>query len=58
MNYDSVYSFRLSTIIHHGFDSVSKGGLEAKRLGAEKVLIVTDKGVVGAGLFDSVIHFL
>ena len=43
MNYDSVYSFQLGTIIHHGFGSVSKVGPEAKRLGAEKVLIVTDQ---------------
>jgi len=58
MNYDSVYTFRLSTIIHHGFGSISKLGPEAKRLGVEKVLIVTDKGVVASGLLDPVIKAL
>ncbi len=54
MNFDQVYTFQLGTVIHHGFRSVSKTGPEAKRLGAGKVLIVTDPGVYGAGLVDSV----
>jgi alcohol dehydrogenase class IV len=55
MNFDQIYTFQLGTMIHHGFNSVSKVGTEAKRLGAEKILIVTDKGVAGAGLTDSVV---
>jgi alcohol dehydrogenase class IV len=55
MNFDQIYTFQLGTLIHHGFHSVSKVGTEAKRLGAGKALIVTDKGVRGAGLVDSVI---
>jgi len=58
MNYDSVYTFRLGTVVHHGFGSVSKLGPEATRLGAKKVLLVTDKGVADAGLLDTVVDSL
>ena len=58
MNFDQIYTFQLGTVIHHGFHSVTKVGEEAKRLGAEKVLIVTDKGVAGAGLLDPIIKSL
>jgi len=37
-----------------GTGSVEKVGAEAKRLGGKKILIVTDKGVVKAGLVDKV----
>jgi len=56
MNFDQICTFQLGTVIHHGFDSVSKVGAETKRLGAKKVLVVTDKGVKGAGLLDSIIE--
>ncbi len=55
MNFDLSYTFQLGTVVHHGFGSVSKVGPEAKRLGAEKILVITDKEVRGAGLLDSVV---
>ena len=58
MNFDQVYSFELGTVVHHGFNSVRKIGAEAKRLGATRVLIVSDKGVSGAGLLDPVVQAL
>ena len=58
MNFDQIYTFQLGTVIHHGFHSVTKVGEEAKRLGAEKVLIVTDKGVAGAGLINPISNSL
>lgn len=58
MNYDTVYTFQLGTVVHHGFNSVSKAGPEARRLKGTKVLIVTDKEIKGAGLLDSVIKSL
>ena len=55
MNFDQVYTFQLGTVVHHGFHSVQRVGPEAKRLGAEKILIVTDRGVAEAGLIAPVI---
>ena len=52
MNVDQIFTFQLGTIIHHGYNSVAQTGAEAKRLGAKKVLIVSDKGVSEAGLID------
>ncbi|MFZ5436765.1 MAG: iron-containing alcohol dehydrogenase [Bacillota bacterium] len=42
------------TAIKHGFGSVSIAGEEILRLGAKAPLIVTDRGVVAAGLLDKV----
>jgi len=58
MNYDQIYTFQMGTVIHHGYNSVSLVGSEAKRLGADKILLVTDKKVAEAGLTDSVIKFI
>ena len=55
MDFEQIYTFQLGTVIHHGFNSVALAGPEARRLGAEKVLIVTDKGVAEAGLVAPVI---
>jgi len=44
------------TAIKHGFGSVSIAGEELLRLGAGAPLIVTDKGVVAAGLLDKVLE--
>jgi len=58
MNYDQLFTFELGTVIRHGYNSVSQTGAEAKRLGAQKVLIVADKGVSGAGLLEPVMDAL
>jgi len=52
MNVDQIFTFQLGTVVHHGYNSVARAGAEAKRLGAGKVLVVSDKGVTGAGLID------
>ncbi|MDR0596680.1 MAG: iron-containing alcohol dehydrogenase [Clostridiales Family XIII bacterium] len=46
----STYSFSLPTRIEFGEGVVKTAGEEAKALGATKVLLVADKGVIGAGL--------
>src|SRR6185503_6232308 len=44
----SIWSY--PTRVLFGVGAVAETGNEAKRLGARRALIVTDKGVVGAGL--------
>lgn len=44
------FEFKLPTEIKFGKGVSSLAGEEAKRLGATKVLIVADKGVIGAGI--------
>lgn len=46
----STYSFALPTRVEFGAGVISKVGEEAKKLGATKVMVVSDKGVMGAGL--------
>lgn len=46
----SVYSFALPTRIEFGEGVISNTGAEAKALGAKKVMLVADKGVISAGL--------
>ena len=58
MNYNMTYSFQMPTKIVHGFGSVAETGKEAKALQVSKALLVTDKGVKGAGLIDKVITSL
>ena len=58
MNHDDVYTFQLGTTIHHGFNSLSRLAAEVRRLGGGKVLVVSDKGVSGAGLTDRVTKHL
>jgi len=58
MNYDQIYSFVLGTVIRHGYNSAAQVGAEVKRLRAKKVLIVSDKGVSGAGLLDPITQSL
>jgi alcohol dehydrogenase class IV len=38
-----------------GKDSINTVGAEAKKLGATKVMVITDSGVVGAGLIDRIL---
>ena len=58
MNFDSLFNFYMPTRIIHGFGSVAETGREAAALGMKKALLVTDKGVKGAGLTDKVVASL
>jgi len=53
-------SFKVRTPdwILFGFDTVRQVGVEAKRLGAGKVMLLTDPGVVKAGLLEPVYESL
>lgn len=50
----STFSFALPTRIEFGAGIIKNVGKEAKALGATKVMIVADKGVIGAGLVKPV----
>ncbi|HKM28296.1 MAG TPA: iron-containing alcohol dehydrogenase [Anaerovoracaceae bacterium] len=54
----SKYSFVIPTRIEFGDGCIAEVGKEAKALGAGKVMIVADKGVIGAGLVKPVIQAL
>jgi alcohol dehydrogenase class IV len=47
-------TFLTPSIIMTGDGIVGQLGAQAKKLGATKVLIVTDKGVAGAGMVELV----
>lgn len=46
----SQYSFALATRIEFGVGVINNAGMEAKKLGMKKAMLVADKGVIGAGL--------
>lgn len=48
------FSFELPTRIEFGSGVISKVSEEVQNLGGKKVLIVADKGVIGAGLVKPV----
>ncbi len=50
----STYSFSIPTRIEFGEGVIKTVGKEAKALGATKVMLVADKGVIGAGLTKDV----
>ncbi len=52
MNFDMVFNYHMPTKIVHGFGTVAQTGKEALSLKMKKALLVTDKGVQGAGLTD------
>jgi alcohol dehydrogenase len=54
----NIFSFYLPTKLVHGVNSVQEAGKEFAGLGSTKALIVTDKGVKGAGLLEGVIESL
>jgi alcohol dehydrogenase class IV len=54
---DTVWEFRI-TRYKFGIGAVKEIGYDMKRFGGSKVLIVTDKGVVKAGLLDKVKPYL
>jgi alcohol dehydrogenase len=53
MNYDVLFSFHMPTKVIHGFNAIAQLGKEARMTGIRKALLVTDRGVRGAGLIDS-----
>jgi choline dehydrogenase len=48
----SIRSFTIPTIMKHGLGAISALGDEAKALGMQRPLLVTDPGIVRAGLLD------
>jgi len=48
------FSFELPTRIEYGVGIVSKLGNELKKLGAQKVCIITDPGIIKAGLLGKI----
>lgn len=48
------YEFPLATAIQFGAGKVKETGAEAKKLGAKRVMLVADKGVISAGLVSDV----
>jgi alcohol dehydrogenase len=54
----NVFAFYLPTKVVHGPNSILETGTEFKGLGATKALVVTDKGVKGAGLLEGVFESL
>ena len=54
MNFNMIFNFHMPTKIVHGFGSVAETGKEAVALKIKKALLVTDKGVKGAGLTEKV----
>ncbi len=50
----TTFGLRTPEWVHFGNGTVQKVGLEAKRLGSRRVMVLTDPGVKGAGLLDKV----
>jgi len=50
--------FRVPSTIHFGKNSAAEAGAEARRLGASKALVVTDKILMGSGTVQPVIDSL
>jgi len=44
------YSFQLATRVEFGRGYINNAGIEAKKLGITKVMLIADKGIIGAGL--------
>lgn len=53
-----IFTFYLPTRIVHGANSVQETGQVFKNLGTTKALVVSDKGVSGAGLLEDVFESL
>lgn len=53
-----VSRFRIPTHVIYGFGVAAQVGDEVRRLGIDRVLVVTDRGVVAAGLLEPVIKSL
>lgn len=55
---DRIISFSMPTRIIHGIGSISRIPEECKRLGIAKAILVTDQGLVKAGVTQSVVGIL
>jgi len=51
-------SFRVPSTIHFGFNAVNEAGTEARHLGAQKALLITDKVLASTGTITPVIDAL
>jgi alcohol dehydrogenase class IV len=58
MNFNMIFDYSMPTRIVHGFGAVAETGKEASFLKVTRALLVTDKGVKGAGLIDNVMKSL
>ena len=57
-NIMSIFSFELPTRIEYGIGIVNKLGDELGKIGAGRVIIITDKGIVKAGIIKKVTEIL
>jgi len=53
---DSIFEFSLNHFIKFGAGACTELGYEVRKFGGSKALIVTDKGVVGAGILQSILQ--
>ena len=58
MTIDRILRFRQPAFVRYGFGVSATAGEEVQELGSTRVLIVTDKGVRGAGLVEGVLASL
>ena len=58
MNITKSFEFKLPTRILFGVNLVENLAEEVKVLGIQRLLLVTDKGVVNAGLIERIIRVL
>lgn len=58
MQYTSVTSYHLPTRLQFGLGAASTVAQEAKKLGGTKALVVTDRGIVKAGLLEKILRLL
>ncbi|MGH2676342.1 MAG: iron-containing alcohol dehydrogenase, partial [Actinomycetota bacterium] len=52
MPFDVIRSYESPTRVVHGIGAIGSLGQEARRLGMSRPLVVTDGGIVGAGILD------
>lgn len=53
---DSIFEFSLNHFIKFGAGACAELGYEVRKVGGSKALIVTDKGVVGAGILQNILQ--
>ena len=53
---DSIFEFSLNHFIKFGAGACAELGYEVRKFGGSKALIVTDKGVVGAGILQNILQ--
>ncbi|MEG2174122.1 MAG: iron-containing alcohol dehydrogenase [Oscillospiraceae bacterium] len=57
-NYDATLLYRMPTKVYYGISSTNIIPQEVRNQGATKVMLVSDKGIVGAGLVDPILKSL